>query len=331
MSCLAREDDGSRIQRDDVDSYWSTVMIVAWFHVADKAFTPDIVKYIHQHQVLYPHARILLLFNTVHNMLWRPDWVQMKDLQPAVWAIDESLDSFDSIANTTVGDAESKHREPTVLFHIFSNGGAHLAVQLAQAYRGNMKMSSPASQVTGTRQLPVSALIFDSCPGHARYETAGRTTLSFLPKTAHVARAFAMPVVYLLLGGVFCCHVLGLVEHIVVKLWRELNNPDGPFLFKACTPSSEPGQATINLTSGEVVLTRKVIPRTYICSQQDDMIFSEDVFEHAAIARHGSGLSDDAAKDTIRIEEFVGSMHVNHVSVDKERYWRVVKDNLERI
>lgn len=264
-------------------------------------------------------------------MLWRPDWVQMKDLQPAVRTIDDLLDSFASIATTTVSDAEIKHREPTILFHIFSNGGAHLAVQLAQAYRGSMKMSSPASQVAAARQLPISALIFDSCPGHARYETAGRTTLSFLPKDAHVARAFAMPVVYLLLGGVFCCHVLGLVEHVVVKLWRELNNPDGPFLFKASAPSSKGGQSTIKLTSGEVASTRKVIPRTYICSQRDDMIFSRDVFEHAAIARHGSGLSDDAAKDTIRIEEFVGSMHVNHVSVDKERYWAVVKDTLDRI
>lgn len=298
------------------------------FHLTDSAFAPDVAKYIVHYQALYPQARILLLFNTVQNMLWRPDWAQMEDLQPAVWAIDDFLDSYNSKPTTTVNDAESKQREATVLFHIFSNGGAHMAVQLAQAYRENIRMHSPPSKATGAKQLPISALVFDSCPGHARYSTAGKTTLSFLPKNANITRTLATPIVYLLLGGVYLCHVLGISETIVVKLWRELNDPKGAFLFKQSTMRN--GQAAPGVPNGVVASAKRIIPRTYICSQEDDMIFAKDIFEHAAIARLASGLTDDAAKDALRVEEIVGSMHVNHVSVDKERYWAIVKETLER-
>lgn len=297
----------------------------------DVAFTPDIAKYILHHQLLYPNARILLLFNTVQNMLWVPDFVQMKEFQPAVWAIDEFLDSYNSKVTAAIEDTKSKNREPTIFFHIFSNGGAHLAVQLAQAYRDNVRMSSPTSASGKAKNLPISALVFDSCPGHARYQTAGKTTLSFLPKDAHVTRTLAMPLVYVLLGGFYLCHVLGIAEHVVKKLWRELNSPTGPFLFKDGTFQSVDGQVNNNATTGETTSTRKVIPRAYICSQADDMIFAQDVLEHAAIARHSSGLNDAAANDVIRVEEFVGSMHVNHVSLYKERYWAVVEETLGRI
>jgi hypothetical protein len=299
------------------------------FHLANSAFAPDIAKYIIHYQTLYPHARILLLFNTLPNMLWRPDWVQMEDLQPAVWAIDDFLDSHNSKPNTTVNEADSKRREATVVFHIFSNGGAHMAVQLAQAYRENIRMSSPPPKVTVVKQLPISALIFDSCPGHARYSTAGKTTLSFLPKNAYITRTLAMPVVYLLLGGFYLCHVLGIAETVVVKLWRELSDPKGAFLFKQSALDN--GQAATGVPHGVVASTKRVIPRTYICSQADEMIPAEDVFEHAAVARHASGLTDDAAKDAVRVEEIVGSMHVNHVTVDKERYWNIVNETLERV
>ncbi|KAK5059908.1 hypothetical protein LTR84_009791 [Exophiala bonariae] len=297
----------------------------------DTAFVPDVAKYIAHYQLLYPNARILLLFNTVHNMLWVPDSVQMKELQPAVQAIDEFLDSHDARVTTAMDDAESKHCEPTIFFHIFSNGGAHMAVQLGQAYRDNGRVSSPTSSSTSARQLPISAVVFDSCPGHARYATAGKTTLSFLPKDAHVARTLAMPVVYLLLGGFYLCHVLGVAEHVVIKLWRELNSPTGPFLFKGSGLHSKGSQVITDPTAGQTTSNKRVIPRAYICSQADDMIPSQDIFEHAAIARHSSGLSDDAAKDVIRVEEFVESMHVNHVSLYKERYWAIIGETLGRI
>ena len=296
---------------------------------------PDIAKYLVHYQMLYPHARILLLFNTVHNMLWRPDWMQMEDLQPAVWAIEDFLDSYNSKvegkpsivneADTSTGVDGKRKREPTVVFHIFSNGGAHMAVQLAQAYRENIRMSSPppSQSKTTNKRLPVSAVIFDSCPGHARYSTAGKTTLSFLPKDAHIARALGMPIAYAILGVAFLCHVSGIAEHVVIKLWRELNNPEGPFLLKSSTNDAE---ITEPPTS-----PKTVIPRLYLCGDADDMIPTQDVMEHAAMARQTTGLSDADANDVVRLEEFFGSMHVNHVSLHKERYWDAVRETLERI
>ncbi|KEF53965.1 uncharacterized protein A1O9_09760 [Exophiala aquamarina CBS 119918] len=313
------------------------VVVCAWAFAQPR----HIAKYLVHYHSLYPRARILLLFNTVHNMLWRPDWMQMEDLRPAVWAVEECLDSYNSQAKattTTVNEAgtraDSKQKqEPTVVFHIFSNGGAHMAVQLAQAYRDNIRMSpslSPNSTAV-KKQLPISALIFDSCPGHARYSTAGKTTLSFLPKDAHVTRALAMPLAYAVLGVAYLCHVSGIAEHVVIKLWRELNDPKGPFLFKPVEFISNIHATNNTEVNGVAALTERVIPRIYICSDADDMIPTHDIVEHAAIARRTTGLSDEAARDAVRVEEFVGSMHVNHVSLHKERYWDAVRETLDRI
>lgn len=266
--------------------------------------------------------------------------MQMEDLRPAVWAIEEFLDSYASRATattTTVNkagtDTNTKQtREPTVVFHVFSNGGAHMAVQLAQAYCDNIRMSSPplSQSTTPKKRLPISAMIFDSCPGHARYSTAGKTTLSFLPKNAHIARALAMPLAYVVLGVAYLCHISGIAEHVVIKLWRELNDPKGSFLIKPSTPSH--GHATNGAeANGLSPWPETVIPRIYLCGDADDMIPTQDILEHAAIARHATGLSDAAAKDTVRLEEFAGSMHVNHVSLHKERYWDAVRETLERI
>ena len=262
-------------------------------------------------------------------MTWRPDWMQMEDLQQAVWAIEDFENSYSSnIAR--MGDSGATARDPVVLLHIFSNGGAHWAVQLAQAYRENIRPYL-ASSTASSKELPISALIFDSSPGHASVGTATRTTLSSLPKNAVLQRGLLTPVAYIFLGGCYIFHILGIAEHCVVKLWRELNHSKGPFVVKQnhsnhTQHERQVGQKPIETSGSDL----KPIPRTYIFSEADDMIASEDVLDHAATARRQTGLSDNDAEEFVRVEEFTGSMHVNHVSVDPTRYWKIVQETVER-
>jgi len=262
------------------------VIICAWMFAAPR----HIVKYIRKYQGIYPLAKILLLQNNMSNMTWRPDRLQIIQMDPAVIVIKDFLNSR---APQREQGCESR---PLVLLHVFSNGGAHSAVQLAQTYRERLSDRNDQEPL----DLPISAMVLDSCPGKPDYHLAVKATTAGLPKNPLV-RLIATPLLHgmLLLAGL--SHQIGVAELATSKTWRVLNDPSGPFL-------------------------QRQTPRTYVYSKGDVMIPAEDVVEHAEIARSASGLGDDR----IALVEFIGSQHVNHLSVDAEKYWRVVQETWNR-
>jgi hypothetical protein len=285
------------------------IIFCAWAFAAPK----HILKYIDQYRIVYPRSEILLLQSSLASLTWIPDSVQIHRLEPAVVALQTFLHTFDTVHEGT--------DEPIILAHAFSNGGAHSLVQLAQAYREHLRRSPAPSH------LPISGLLIDSSPGKADFQIGIKVALSIFPRSATLARALFTPAAYVLVTWIQGAHYLGIAENIASKAARCLNDVAGPFLV----------QRTSRSRSGEddAQYGLRTVPRTYVYSNRDEMVRWQDVLEHAGEARRA--LADALkvqgnvhAEDVIRLEGFPGTPHVNHVGGDPGRYWRVVRETVER-
>ncbi|KIW44343.1 uncharacterized protein PV06_05357 [Exophiala oligosperma] len=264
-------------------------------------------KYFHHYQLLYPEAQILLLQNNIMNITIRPDRLQIQAMTPAVEAVKESI---------------RKNPHSHILVHAFSGGGCHSVVQLAQAYRENIESVPDARDLP--LEIPISAMVLDSSPPHGSppLQTAVTASLSFLPKASMSQRLLATPVAWAVIGSCALLNDLGLVESSPSKIWRCLNDPEGPFLFNHDHVVDRLGFNP----------SKRTIPRTYIFSKDDQLVPHEHIVLHAAEASSKCEVlaSDADSKESIRLEEFIGSAHVNHVSVDAQRYWQLVNDTVEK-
>ena len=292
------------------------ILFCAWAFAAPRY----IAKYTDQYRRVYPGAQILLLQSSLGNLAWTSDRVQMQRLQPAVGAIKDFL----TTGYAREAGGRGRTRDPLVLLHAFSNGGSHSAVQLAQAYRESMKSKQPdSSRSQLPSELPICAMILDSCPGKPDFHVGAKVALTPIPQNARYMRLFFMPLAYVLITFIKAVHELGFSENVVSKLWNSLNDAKGPFLIKTGNSIGEGGGA------------EGIVPRTYIYSNRDEMVPWQNVLEHAGDARQAAARAvrdseSGKAEDAIRLEGFFGSAHVNHVSVDPGRYWRVVEETMER-
>jgi hypothetical protein len=165
-----------------------------------------------------------------------------------------------------------------VLVTCFSNGGASKACRLAEAYRLE----------TG-KILPIHALVLDSCPGKATF-ARGVASLGYI-----LPRAW-----YLYFPGM-----------LLVCAFTAL-------LLIGCALM---GRGTIVERSRQILNDPQIVDvranRCYIYSQSDEMVWWQDVLEHAKDA--------EAKGWAVRTELFTDSMHAAHVRADEQRYWRAVK------
>ncbi|KAJ9613075.1 hypothetical protein H2200_003016 [Cladophialophora chaetospira] len=299
------------------------------------ALPKHIQKYLAPYQALYPRSDILLLESSMKNLAWVSDAVQIRSLRPAVSAVNDLLQTFTRDAGTDTTQAAP--RKPTILVHVFSNGGAHSIVQLAQAFLENaLAVAIDASLVRPQlpAQLPISALILDSSPGRADYKIGIQVVLSTIPKASKASllqRSLATLLAHIIIASVGAASKLGIAEDIASKLWRCLNDVDGPFLLNKGA-SSRLGEDESNL--GKII---KVVPRTYIYSNRDEMVPWQCVVAHADEARKvivgalSEGTGDNGhIQDPIRLEGFAGSAHVAHATLDPGRYWKLVRETIDR-
>lgn len=291
------------------------VILCPWMFAARR----HISRYSRQYQIMYPGARILLLENNIMNITLRPDRKQMQTLRPAVDAIKEFLRNQ---LSKDVGGAD-----PVILLHAFSAGGSHSGVQVAQAYRENVR-ASPSESSLLPPEIPISALVLDSCPTIPKMEisVAVEVTMSAIPSKGVFSRAVALLFAYAVVLSTVLLHELGVAMSGTSKVWYSLNDPTGPFLIK---DASRRYHNDAEHAKGAAT----VVPRTYVYSKNDRLVSYRHILEHGAEARRACvAVSPDSDPECkINLEEFVGSMHVNHVSLDADRYWRVVKKTVERV
>lgn len=276
---------GSRAKKyTRVHSSPDVIIICAWGFAQAK----HVAKYISGHQSLYPTAKVLLIYNSVANIIWKSDASQMQWFQPAADMLRECIDSTPDLR---------------VLLHLFSNTGSHSAVQLAQACRNNYPPFT----------LPVTSIIFDSCPSMPIFGPMAKALALGSPSKNILITSMVRVVAYGVIGLSIAFEKTGLTTHVATKLYTRLNSTNDAFLERRVS------------TEGQIAAYP--IPRTYIYGPKDDMIPVDQVIQHANIAiANMSACGIEHASRYVTTEEFVGSPHVNHVRFEKERYWRIIEE-----
>ncbi|KAH0848508.1 DNA repair protein RAD57 [Fonsecaea pedrosoi] len=290
------------------------IIVCSWMYAQSR----NIIKYTKQYQTRYPSSPILLLRQDGGDFFFRTQAQQMRNLEPAVSLIrdlEAATTATKMKATTGKETGGEKEKEFKVLMHIFSNGGAWSACQLADAYHHYHSQSqhqhqraqqhdlstAAATAVLSSsdeaphrhHHLPITALILDSTPSLPDPNAAHTAICEALPKSPAVVRALGSALVWGYLGVTHAVEVVTGHENVTLSLRRRLNDPRGAFC--RCH-------------------------RAYIYSQADALIPGPDVESHAREAAQVL----PGGPDMVRLEDFVVSRHVGHVLADPVRYWAIV-------
>ncbi|EFW98914.1 duf829 domain containing protein [Grosmannia clavigera kw1407] len=199
--------------------------------------------------------------------------------------------------------SQSEDQPPRLLVHLFSNGGGIMLNHLYNALAAG-----------GDVYLPRHVTIFDSCPGHFRYNVAVGTMTVGLWRRPLLVRLATLSVVHTLVSAFW----------LRTKLWTlAIRLSRWP---RSGGSNNEPNQiAETVLDDAWIPQNRKNGPnrnevsRVYLYSIEDQLVSAEDVEEHAAEAR-AQGFT------VTRMVLFPESGHVTHARTDPERYWRAVQE-----
>lgn len=176
----------------------------------------------------------------------------------------------------------------TILLHAFSEGGAHKSVLLARAFLS----------ATGV-PLPVGAFIFDSTPGTPRYTSNVAAFRRSLPRHA-AARALGVPVGAAVLGVTWVLFIVfvGYENNLISKTRRALND--------------------VGLWGAGL----GAVPRAYLFSERDDLIWWGDVEEHGRETAERLG-------GRCLMVRFGGTGHCGHARGNEGVYWGAVRRTWE--
>ncbi|KAH7382482.1 hypothetical protein DE146DRAFT_770547 [Phaeosphaeria sp. MPI-PUGE-AT-0046c] len=248
---------------DKFDGEPSLILLCTWTGAQNRY----IAKYTSKYQSLFPTSRIMVIATTAKDLCFRNSRRKQYYLKPAVERI-SSLEYLSACGN-----------DAGTLMHVFSEGGSNKACELAEAY----------FTITG-RRLPVSALCFDSTPGHPRYLrlcNALNKSLPQIPVLKHTGLLLGSVV----LGAIWITYVgiKGYENNVITRTRQRLLDP-----------------VHWNLSS----------PRCYLYSINDQLIAWKDVNEHAELSmRMGFPVTEVL---------FEQSGHVGHARQDPELYWNAV-------
>ncbi|CAG8976875.1 hypothetical protein HYALB_00003486 [Hymenoscyphus albidus] len=153
------------------------ILLATWMDAANA----HIGKYIVRYQALYPNAHILLV-KSCFPYYFSPSRAR-RDLMPATHVIRDVLDP------EKIGGSSDKSKTPSMLIHVFSNGGSCMVYHLDDLYAENYQ----------DRLLPWHTTIFDSVPGSWTYPGGKDSVLVGLP--SGIVRTLAIPFLHLL--GIF--------------------------------------------------------------------------------------------------------------------------------
>ncbi|KAF8542407.1 hypothetical protein BDD12DRAFT_802916 [Trichophaea hybrida] len=202
----------------------STILIFTWLNAPARATA----KYALQYTQLYPESRILLVTCTGADLSYRPTSTQLRNLAPALSVLlNNPAEQF--------------------LVHVFSNGGAHHILNLAELYRDK----------TG-KALPIRGMILDSIPGSGEFLRSIRGLVTSFRSMLWWRRWIATVVVYVTysLAGI----IWGLMgwKNMIERIRDGLNDER---------------------------LIHKGARRTYIYGKGDEVVLWDDIESHAKEAK----------------------------------------------
>lgn len=255
------------------------IVLAGWMGARE----PHLAKYTTRLQAMYPDSPIVVLRSFVYHFTTKVS-SHPKEIAPAVPVIKSIMAEYDE-------GAEEEAGKPTMLVHLFSNGGSAALRHLREQYAAASPAGGP-----GPSRFPRHVTVYDSAPGRFQWQ---RGVTAFM---ASASRASA-PVRLAVLALVNCLFALYWAAHVP---WGRPGYLDRTWLAH----NDRKGNAA-------------EVARAYIYSDEDALVDPRDVEEHAALARR-NGFTVAA------MEKFKGGAHVAHVRVDEARYWGVVKDAWEK-
>ncbi|KAL2127217.1 hypothetical protein VTI74DRAFT_11075 [Chaetomium olivicolor] len=128
------------------------IVLASWMGARD----PHIAKYLLQYQAQYPASPILLLRAEPRHFL-QPRGA-LREFAPAAPVVRSLFPGLDATTITTTTTAKSERKQPQLLIHSWSNGGA--------ASLHNLRLA------LGNPPFPPYTLVLDSAPGNFHYGSA---------------------------------------------------------------------------------------------------------------------------------------------------------------
>jgi hypothetical protein len=157
-----------------------------------------ILKYTNTYRKLYSTAPLLVLTNNMRDIIVKTSKEHKRNLSAAI---------------SVIRGAHQSNPEGNILLHLFSNGGAHHAAQLAKFYR----------QRYGT-PLPVTGIALDSAPGRATYGRSIAAMSIGLPRFI-LFRLIGLLILHIICIGMWIKHHIFKRENVITRVRRELNDP----------------------------------------------------------------------------------------------------------
>ncbi|UKZ45921.1 hypothetical protein TrVGV298_000115 [Trichoderma virens] len=140
----------------------SLIVLFTWL---GGATATRIQKYLLSYRTIWPAATILLVTTRVFEFAAAPSSAIRARLKPARDAIRRHVSS------------RVKGR-PSILFHVFSNGGLHTAIHLTLSLRDTKEKAEPLDL-----RLYLDGIIIDCCPGQTDYMRTYNGAIVSLPST----------------------------------------------------------------------------------------------------------------------------------------------------
>jgi hypothetical protein len=204
----------------------SLVVLCTWMSANRK----HISKYTDRYRQKYPKAELLVIESSIADIFYRTNKTQQRRLCLA----------RDILTSHITSPTHGQER-PQILLHVFSNGGAQCAVQLATSL-------SPKH-----RRHAFDAVILDSCPGEATYQRSVHAMSHSLPKSP-LAKTLGPLLIHFTLCLFYLAIFVFRFETVITRSRKVLNDPE---MF---APS---------------------VPRLYIFSKADELVPYVDVESHA--------------------------------------------------
>ncbi|KAG8672151.1 hypothetical protein FPOAC2_05517 [Fusarium poae] len=207
------------------------IIVASWTNALDA----HIAKYVDKHKQLYPAAHILLVKST-NKTFFDPKSLP-RFVRPMV-----------SVIRATIPEGAFSTPEPSVLIHIFSNGGSSSISALYDEY-------SISARGDEDPYLPPHVMVFDSAPGAQRAST---TYAFFIIGFSKLRRFFLSPLIYIFA----LCWQLG----------RNLGNTKDWLVYWGKTHNEAEGKR------------ERELRRSYIYSDTDDLVLHTDLETQASQA-----------------------------------------------
>lgn len=178
------------------------IILCTWMGAAHS----NIAKYTNTYATQFPSASQLIVGSTLSDMTWRTHISQRRRITPSVNILVSVLEANPDIR---------------ILLHLFSDGGANTACQLAHELR-----------VRTNRPLPATAMILDSTPGSGTYKTCLDAIVNSMPSSLLI-RSIGIPLTHVYLMTVWNLETFLRIENVRERRRLDLN--DGR-LFAAQAP-----------------------------------------------------------------------------------------------